>query len=352
MKTDYTPLQRVVTALSHQEPDRVPFFLLLTTHGARHLGLSIRDYFARPENVAEGQFRMRETYRHDCFYAFHYAAVEVEAFGGEVIYFDDGPPNAGRPILTDPEGVSRLEPPRIEDAACLRKVLSAIEMLKGRAGDSVPIIGVVMSPFSVPVMQMGFEPYLGLLLERRELFEHLMRVNEEFCVRWANAQLDAGAAAICYFDPVSSPTIVPRELYLETGFAVAKRTLARIKGPTVTHLASGRCLPIVDDLAGTGTAGIGVSVSEDLAEVKRACNCRLSVVGNLNGIEMRHWTPAQAEAIVKESLAKAGPGGGFILSDNHGEIPWQVPEQVLLSISEAVHRWGRYPLGSVEGDAV
>jgi len=59
---------------------------------------------------------------------------------------------------------------------------------------------------------------------------------------------------------------------------------------------------------------------------------------------MRRWTQEQAEAKVKEALAKAGPGGGFILSDNHGEIPWQVPDEVLLAISEAVHIWGQYPL--------
>ncbi|HSO82907.1 MAG TPA: methylcobamide--CoM methyltransferase MtbA, partial [Thiocapsa sp.] len=40
----------------------------------------------------------------------------------------------------------------------------------------------------------------------------------------------------------------------------------------------------------------------------------------------------------------SGHGGGFILSDNHGEIPYQVPEDTLLAISEAVHRWGTYPL--------
>jgi len=40
--------------------------------------------------------------------------------------------------------------------------------------------------------------------------------------------------------------------------------------------------------------------------------------------------------------------GGFILSDNHGEIPWQVPEEALLAVSEAVHTWGNYPLDWVK----
>jgi len=193
-------------------------------------------------------------------------------------------------------------------------------------------------------MQMGFEKYIELIYEQPALFERLMTINEEFCVEWANAQLAAGATAICYFDPVSSPTILPREKYRETGFRVAQRTIARIKGPTATHMASGRCLDIVDDVAATGTGIIGVSTLEDLSRIKAACRNKLTVLGNLNGIEMRRWTTTQAESAVKDAISRAGRGGGFILSDNHGEIPYQVPEQVLLAISEAVHKWGTYPL--------
>lgn len=343
MNETMTSLQRVMTALSHREPDRVPLFLLVTMHGARELGIPIREYFSRAENVAEGQVRMRKKYQHDCIYAFFHAPLEVEAWGGEVIYSESGPPNSGEPFIRQLDSIAALKPPDVRDTPCLQKVLRAIGMLKERVTDA-PIIGVVMSPFSVPVMQMGFDKYLDLIYEQPALFDRLMKVNEEFCVQWANAQLDAGAAAICYFDPVSSPTIIPRDLYLRTGFKVARETLPRINGPTATHLASGRSLPILADIAQTGTAVVGVSAEEDLAEIKNLCRGKLSVLGNLNGVEMRNWSPAQAEKIVRESIKKAAPGGGFILSDNHGEIPWQVPEDVLLAISEAVREWGAYPL--------
>ena len=339
-----TSLQRVLTSLAHKEPDRVPLFLLLTMHGAKELGLSIKEYFTRPENVVEGQLRMLKKYHHDCIYNFFYAPVEVEAWGGEVIYYEDGPPNSGTPIIQRLDDISRLKPPKVDETPCLIKVLKAHEMTKARVGTDVPIIGVVMSPFSLPVMQMGFDKYIELMYEHPVLFDQLTKVNEEFCVEWANAQLRAGATAICYFDPVSSANIVHRKLYLKTGFEIARRTIARIKGPTATHMASGRCLPIIDDLAKTGTTIIGVSVLEDLGALKEACRGRLTVMGNLNGIEMRRWTPEHAEVMVKRALAKAGTGGGFILSDNHGEIPWQVPEEVLMAISEAVHKWGKYPL--------
>lgn len=345
-----TSLQRVLSSLSQQEPDRVPLFLLTTFHGAKELGLPLCEYFSRSDHVVEGQLRLRAKYHSDCLYSFFYASLEFEAFGGQTIFIENGPPNAGEPFIRRPEDILKLQPPRVSESVCLQKVLETQRQLKARVGDEAPIIGVVMSPFSLPVMQMGFEAYLDLIFERRDLFEQLMAVNEAFCVEWANAQLASGATAICYFDPVSSNTIVTREQYLAGGWQVAKRTLPRIKGPTATHFASGRCLAILEDVIQTGTAIAGVSADEDLGRLKNAAAGRLSLLGNLNGLEMRSWTPAQAEEVVKQAIAAAGRGGGFILSDNHGEIPFQVPDEVLSAVSEASRTWGQYPLTWCEED--
>jgi uroporphyrinogen decarboxylase len=342
-------MERTLTTLGHKEPDRVPLFLLTTMHGARELGLSLQDYYAKADNVIEGQMRLLKKYGSDCADGFFYAGMETEAWGGDTVFSDDGPPLCGTPVIQRPEDIDRIKAPAVLSSAPLVRVLTAITGLKARLGDTVPIIGVAISPFSLPIMQMGFDRYLDLIHEQPERFKRLMHANEDFAVEWANAQLAAGATAICYFDPMSSTTNIPRPLYLETGQQIAKRTIARIKGPTATHLASGRCLPIIADIAETGTAIVGVSALEDLGELKTAAAGRVTLLGNLNGIEMRRWTPAQAEVAVKRAIAGAGRGGGFILSDNHGEIPWQVPEETLMAIREAVDRWGRYPLDWVEG---
>ena len=342
-----TSLERVLKTLGHKEPDRVPLFLLVTMHGAKELGLGLQEYFSRGEHVAEGQLRLREKYGHDCLSSILYAPLEVEAWGGEVIFRDDGPANSGEPLILDVEQIRSLEPPDVATSPVLARALRATEVLSQRSHD-VPIVGSVVSPFSLPVMQLGFEAYLDLMFERRDLFERLMAVNEEFCVAWANAQLAAGATAVGYFDPVSSPTVVSPERYRETGFKVAQRTIARIKGPTATHFASGLCAGIIQDVAQTGTAGVGVSAEEDLAALKRAAAGKLALLGNLNGITMRRWTAEQAEAEVKAAIAAAAPGGGFILADNHGEIPFQVPDEVLHAIAAATRRWGRYPIDWVD----
>ncbi|SLM33222.1 Methylcobamide:CoM methyltransferase (fragment) [Desulfamplus magnetovallimortis] len=128
-----TSMQRVLTAIGHKEPDRVPFFLLVTMHGAKELGLSIREYFSKAENVVEGQLRLRAKYRHDSIYNFFYAPLEIEAFGGEIIYQDEAPVNSGIPMIKNFRDIKNLEVPNIKKSPCLQKVLKSSQMLKEKS---------------------------------------------------------------------------------------------------------------------------------------------------------------------------------------------------------------------------
>lgn len=341
---EMTSMERVLTTLSHKEPDRVPLMLLFSMYGAKELQIPIKEYFESPERVVEAQLMMLKKYRNDCLNTFQYAPVEITAWGGEVIFVEDGPPNSGEPFLKNLDQFLARDIPRIEESKGLMNILEVTERLKKQVGDQTPIVGVVMSPYSLPVMQMGFEKYIELIYYQRDQFNLLMNKNIEFCVKWANAQFKAGATAICYFDPLASPTIIDQKTYTETGFDVAKRTLAQFNGPSATHLASGITVPVIDQIAATGSALIGFSEKDSLKAVKEASSGKITLLGNLNGVEMASWSVETAENRVKELIKVAAPKGGFILSDQHGEIPWQVPESVLLAISDAVTKWGTYPL--------
>jgi len=345
-----TPMQRILTTLGQQEADRVPLALLFTVTGAKFSQCSIEQYFNDAEQVAAAQIQMQQRYQTDCFYGFYYAAAEVEAFGGETIFFTDGPPNAGDSVIQNLQAIGKLRVPEIEDVPVLQRILTTQRLLKAHAQDTIPIIGVAISPFSLPVMQMGLEAYLNLITHHPVEFQQLMAINQAFTLAWAKAQLAAGATAICYFDPMASATMLPKAVYLRTGYLVAQQTLAQINGATAIHLASGRCLDRLDELISTGSQIIAVSIEEDLAKLKRQAAGRVTLMGNLNGIEMRRWTKAETVQAVKTAIAKAGRGGGFMLADNHGEIPWQVADETLLAIRDAVAEWGQYPLNWIENE--
>lgn len=344
MNGEMTSMDRVMTALSHKEPDRVPVFLFVTMHGAKELGLSIKDYFSAPRNVIEGQIRLRNTFGHDCYYAITYGAAEYEAFGGEAIFSDDGPPNSGAPVIRTREDIFRLEAPDIAAAPGLQGCLEIIRGLVEAAKGEVPVVASAVSPFSIPVMLMGYEAYLDLLHDDPEGFEALMAVTTRFAIAWANAQFAAGATACGYFDPLSAVDQMEEGLWRRTGLPIAKQTLAAYAGAGAMHFASGRALGRVPDYLETGAAGFGVSCLDDLATLKRQVRGRAALMGNLDGIRLARWTPGEIDAEVRACIEAAAPGGGYVLADHHGEIPFQVPDESLHALMDAARRWGTYPI--------
>lgn len=343
-----TSWERIGAAMQGKEPDRVPFFLPVTMHGARAVGVPLRDYFQRPADVVEGQLRLRRRLGHDMVYGFLHASLEVEAFGGQSILYDDGPPNAGAPPLRGAEDVLRLQPPVPEEAPGLRRALEVIGGLARQVAGACPVVGVVISPFSLPAMQLGLPGWIELLYEQPAVAAHLVAVNEAFTVAWANAQVAAGAAPIVFFEPVGSPDLVPDRLYQAVAGPSLRRCVAAIKAPVAVDFASARGLARIPDAISAGAAGIGGCPFEPLRATKAACGDKLTLLAGLDAITLASSTPAQAAAAARTAMLAAGRGGRFVLCEHHGEIPWQVPEAVLDAVAAEVHEHGRYPLRAAE----
>jgi len=340
--------ERLGAALACREADRVPFFLPVTLHPAKHLGLTPEAYFREPAAVVEGQLRMLDLLGHDAVTSFLHVSAEAEAFGGESRFVADGPPNAGAPPLAEAAQLERLTVPDPLAVPALARSLAVARELKARLGDRVPVLSGLTGPLSLPVLQLGFERYLDLLMDAPQLVQRLWRINEAFCIAWGNAQLAAGVAALVIFEPLASPALMAPERVRGHGLPALRRVREGIRGTTLLTTAS---TPVGSALAGfleLGFDGVGVSCADSLADAKARCQGRTALLGGLDGLAMAHWTPAEAEAAVRGALAAAGPGGGFILTEHHGEIPWTVPEATLQAVAEAVRRWGRQPISGAE----
>ncbi|HEY8095598.1 MAG TPA: uroporphyrinogen decarboxylase family protein [Methylobacter sp.] len=344
-----TSMERVITILERRVPDRVPFFLPVTMHGAPACGLSIEEYFSKPDLIVEAQLHFQQRFGHDALVGYTFAAREAEAFGQPPLYYLDGPPNAGAPCIREFADIDRLRPPRISDCPGLQSSLAVQRGLKAAVGESIFIVGLALSPFSLPVMQMGFDAYLRLMHEDEPRFLRLMEINAAFCVDWVNAQFAAGATTVVFYDPVGSSTIVTDDLYQRLCLPVEREILAQVNGPMVAHFAGAHALSRVDALCELGFPIVCVSTFEDLAEAKVTCEGKIALCGNLNAITMRNWDTAATEAEVRLAIQKGGPGGGFLLTDNHGEIPFQVPLAVLDTIAATVRREGGYSLQAAAG---
>ena len=107
-------------------------------------------------------------------------------------------------------------------------------------------------------------------------------------------------------------------------------------------------LEIIIDVVSTDNGAVAVGEDEDVIEMKEKLRGRFSLIGNLNGMKMFSWNPQEARSTLTVFQSKAAPGGGFILADGDGGIPWQVSDEVLRTISPTVRQCGTYPLSSRE----
>lgn len=345
--TAATSAWRFGEVLAGRVPDRVPFFLPMTIQGAKPLGLSIRAYLSRPEHLVRGQLAWLERLGHDFVTAFHSAAAEVEPFGGEVIYYDDGPPNAGEPPLRAAD-VAGLVPPRVEDGPALRLVLEATRGLALALKGEVPVLGVAIGPFSLPAMQLGLPAWLDLLHDRPDLAAHLLAVNTAFCIAWCNAQLAAGASAVALAEPLASPALIERSRWRALGEPAARALLGGVKGGVAFGFGSAPAGGAADDVLALRPACFVGGFGEDLAHLKGLCRGRSTLLGGLDAVPLALGGPDHAEFEVRRALRVAGEGGGFILAEHHGEIPWATPVDTLLAVADAALRHGEYrPDGSL-----
>jgi uroporphyrinogen decarboxylase len=337
------PYERVMTTLSHKEPDQVPLFLFLTLHGATELGIPLRQYFSKAENVVKGQLKLSKKYGHDCLYPFFYASKEVEAFGGSTIFYPDGPPNAGKPLIKTAKDIEALVCPDPYESGPLREPLKAIKLLAKEAKGKIPIISNVIAPFSLPSMLMGLEAWFDhLLFGDKKPKEAMLKTLQSFCVSWANAQLEAGIDAVGLFDPLATSDIMTRDHFLKLDFDLVSDTINKIKGPVAYAGAGGKFTNIIDLIPQTGAAAVVLSSQDNLEKIKSTVGKKINIIGNLNNVSMSSWTPAKAASEVQKCIKSAAKDGGYIIADQHGELPIYVKESILKKIVETTRSFGRY----------
>jgi uroporphyrinogen decarboxylase len=338
-----TPLERVGAVLQHKLPDCVPVFPVLLMQGAEEMGLDLQTYFSRGDYLAEGQLRLLDKFGHDCVFGFPHVVEDITAFGAEIVYYRNGPPSPGSMRIESYSDLDTLIVPDPYETPMLVETLKAIELLAREVGGTVPVIGACIAPFSLPSMLMGTEAWMELLFFeeeslRQDVMAYFLDITTKFCARWANAQLKAGANVVVLADGMASASVLNRQQFIDLALPVVKTIVPKING-TVIHEGVGNLNPMLDLLPDTGVVGVMLTCDDDLAQAKTMVGDQVTLIGNLNNIELLRWTPEQMAAYAGAALKAAAPGGGFILGAQGPEIPLGVSDEVIHAMVQAGHNW-------------
>jgi len=121
---------------------------------------------------------------------------------------------------------------------------------------------------------------------------------------------------------------------------------AHARGVKICKHSDGNLWPLVPDLLAAGFDGIHPIQPQcmDIGAVKREFGDRACILGNIDcSFLLVFGNPAEVRQSVRETIAAAAPGGGYILSSSNSIHPGVKPENYLAMVA-AAREFGSYPI--------
>jgi uroporphyrinogen decarboxylase len=347
--------ERLLTALRCEEPDRVPFLESYVEEPAALALLGRAGNEPKPDDGLGGgpvHIGMRPPSGGG------YSAIEiVQSLGLDAIGVSFYLPNlgvkkeiAGRKMLvggdiSSANDVARIQLPDPDAPALYEPLQRFIERYRGTQLALFCRLPLGSDPV---VLGMGFENFAYALHDDPRLVESLFDLYAGWYAKAMKhlCQMDFdfiwSGEDIAY---KSGPYVSP-EMFRRVFMPHYRHVADQITKPWIFH-SDGNLMPILDDLLSLGLSGLHPIEPGpmDLAHLKRHYGESLCLCGNISVDTLSQGRPEDIERLVKDAIAIAGPGGGYIAGSSNSITSYCAPENVR-AMQKAILTYGRYPLSS------
>jgi len=358
---DLSPLERLLVALHHQEPDRVPVVPGFLGAARRLTGLDYPTFARDPVRAAEAFLAAARIVGGDGIAVALDLSVEAADFGQEIIYPPDttAHPNPENLRIREPADYARLEPfdPRTSPRMgayirTCREVVDRIRRPHRLMTNRLPVAAGLLEPLAVLAMMRGAERLYTDCIENREAVRTGLEVVTEVLVREARALCETGVLLLGIDTLLASHSGVSRDLWRELEFDPVARIAREIRrNGSLVGLHNCGHGPYFDlQIEAAQPAAISFLHPPDdcecLADAKRKYGRRVTLCGCLDPTAELLWgTPQEVVDACRGQMEVLGAGGGFMLAPGC-EYPPSIPLDNAIAVVRAAELYGRYPLGS------
>jgi uroporphyrinogen decarboxylase len=342
---------RFLRALARQPVDRTPVWLM------RQAGRYLPEYRAtrakagsfmglatNPELACEVTLQPLRRFDLDAAILFSDILTIPDAMGLGLSFAEGEGPRFARPVRTATD-IGKLAVPDM--GSSLRYVMDAVSLIRKELDNTVPLIGFSGSPWTLACYMVegggskDFARIKSLALDDPQALHKLLGVVTDAVIAYLSAQRAAGAQALQVFDTWGG--VLAPHLYREFSLRYLARIAAELRrgdGTDRTPLilfGKGNG-PYLEELAATGTEGLGVDWTVSLEDARRRTGGKVALQGNLDPVTL-YATPEALRSEVRRTLASYAAGGdgtdtGLVFNLGHGMSPDMDPEQVKVLVDE------------------
>jgi MtaA/CmuA family methyltransferase len=304
-----TGRERILAHLAAKPVDSLPAMPITMMFAADTIGAPYRAYASDYRVMAEAQIRTAETYGFDYVSSISDPAREASDLGAAVEWFDDQPPalNETRALLAAKSALDKLAVPDPLAGPRMRDRIEAVRLLRSSAGDRFLVEGWVEGPCAMGADLRGLNTLMLDFTDDPQFVTRLFEFVVEMELRFARAQVDAGADLIGVGDAASS-LIGPRR-YREFVLAHEQRLIAGIQAMgalTRLHIC-GNTRRILADMASCRCDIVDIDYFTPVAEARAAMGPAQVLLGNIDPVRaLRDSTPGAVFAAMAACHAAAG----------------------------------------------
>ena len=199
-----TPRQRYKALLEGDAFDFHPRIPIAMQFAAEYIGSNYRAFASDHKVLVEANLRCAEDFGFDQVSCISDPYRETAGLGGEIVFHDNAVPECRKPPLEDVSEANQLEIPDPESSPRMQDRLEAVRLYRKCSENHYSILGWVEGPAALAGDVRGLSDFLMDLLEEPEECERLLEICTETSIRFARAQIAAGADTIGVGDAICS----------------------------------------------------------------------------------------------------------------------------------------------------
>lgn len=313
-----TGKERVISATSGKESDRVPVFPIAHYFTAGVKGVPISHFATHGDTMGTALMAGLERFGWDGINPGCDVAVEGEALGSMLAFPENAPPYVVRPALSDPALLRTLKKPHPLRDGRMPVVIRATQICAREAGESTYVGPYTMGPFNCASQVRGVQELLMDIVERPDFVEELLDFCTDVVLDYGKALVDAGAHGVFLGEAICTPGMISPTFYRDCILPRQQRLVTALKqygaNQVLIHIC-GDVTKILPTMLETGADIFDLDWQVDLAYAKQVFGGKAAIRGNLDPSSvLLEGEPEDVYEKATKVIRAAGSGGGLILS--------------------------------------
>lgn len=307
METAMTPKERIYATLRGESVDRLAVTPIFMAWAANFIGRTYRDYYLDGDILAESQSAVTQAFGLDQISAISDPWREASAYGMEFEYPPDGVGKPKASLIQSPDDVARVTTFEIEQAERPRQRVESVARMAKALGQTHSVLGWVEGPIAEYADLRGVENTFMDLIDKPEMYVEAAKVIVDNAIRFARAQIEAGADMIGIGDAVAS--LINPSMYEQYVLPFEKALIEAIHqaGATVKLHICGNIANNIGLMARTGADIIDVDWMVSLSAAREAVGPDVTLAGNFDPTAiLLQGTPEDVAEAARNCIASAG----------------------------------------------